>query len=46
MADSIGKLQSLVIKQEKQILKLKDRVAELTDERDILKLRLNQLEKN
>lgn len=46
MADSLGKLQSIVTKQEKKIIKLQDKLAEVSEERDLLEFRLKQLEKN
>lgn len=45
MTTSLGKLQSQVIKLEKENLKLKDRIAEVTQERDLYKFKFNQLQK-
>lgn len=44
MTTSLGKLQETVIKQEKKIIELQDRITEVTEERNNLKRRLDKLE--
>lgn len=46
MTTSLGKLQSTVIKQEQQIIELKDKLNKTNEENKLLKLKLKKLEKD
>ena len=46
MTISLGKLQSTVIKQEQQIIELKDKLAKANEENSLLKFKLDKLEKD